>query len=251
MRHQPRSIAASFNVYNDATALRGALEMCQSYFDNIFVIHSGPGGAASTDGTMELLEEFGIKPVMADIQVGFGVIRSRLIHECGCDWAFIMDADERFFPALPILRCQGSERFPGHAKPNLVVTQKDDLIYPGKYLKDIIRDESIDAVKTIRRHWFGFDMRHPSENWEERKDWQLRIVRNVDHVNYETHVRMHERLIDTRTGGEPRHYTADDVGGPFHDHFHLHFRRVRPGHKEANEQNYSRLDRGEMMMLAP
>lgn len=242
------SIAAAFNVFNDAAPLRGALELCQSYFDNIYIIHSGPGGAVSTDGTMELLEEFGINPVMADIQHGFGAIRSRLIHECGCDWAFIMDADERFFPALPIIRCHGEERYPKHPVPALTVTKAQELIYPGKYLREMIARPGIDAVKTIRRHWFGFDMNHPAENWEKIKDWQMRVVRNVEHIGYAKDVRMHERLVDLRNNGEPKHATGDDVGGPFHDHFHLHFRRARPGHKEANEQNYDRLSRGEQML---
>lgn len=242
------SIAACFNVYNDAAALRGALEVCQSYFDNIYVIHSGPGGAVSTDGTMELLEEFGIKPVMEDIQHGFGIIRSQLIHGCGCDWAFIMDADERFFPMLPIIRAHGTDRYPNPPLPDLRVTVEAQLIYPGKYLREMIENSSIDAIKTIRRHWFGFDMRRPAENWEHIKDWQMRIVRNAPHIGYERGVRMHERLRDLRGNVEPRHLTGDTIGGPFHDHFHLHFRKARPGHKETNEQNYQRLERGEKML---
>src|SRR4051812_21836492 len=109
-------IAAAYNVFNDAAALRGSLEAAQGFFDNIYVIHSGPGGARSTDGTLELLEEFGIKPVFADMNDGFGVIRTRLIRECGEEWAFLLDADERFFPSLPVVRCGGSERYP--ANPN-------------------------------------------------------------------------------------------------------------------------------------
>jgi hypothetical protein len=245
-----KSIAACLNVYNDAAPLRGALEACQAYFDNIYVIHSGPGGAVSTDGTMEVLAEFGIKPVMADIQEGFGVIRTRLIHGCGCDWAFIMDADERFFPALPILRCHGTDRYPHVQEPALAVTRAQELIYPGKYLREMIEQPNIDAIKTIRRHWFGFDMQRPAENWERIKDWQMRIVRNVEHIGYASKVRMHERLTDLRSNNEPRHLTGDDIGGPFHDHFHLHFRRARPGHKEGNEQNYERLSRGETMLAS-
>lgn len=235
------SIAACFNVFNDAAALRGALETAQSFFDNIFVIHSGPGGAFSTDGTMEVLQEFGINPVLADMNVGFGVIRTRLIRECGCDWAFILDADERFFPMLQIMRCAGSERYPASPNPNLQVTKSHELIYPGKHLRELMNNRGIDAVKTIRRHWFDFTMTRPAENWQERKDWQMRIVRNVPHIGYSNGVKMHERLVDLRSGGEPKHATVDQFGGPFHDHFHLHFRKARPGHKEANEQYYSTL----------
>lgn len=242
-------IAACYNVYNDARALRGSLELASGYFDNIYVIHSSPGMVPSTDGTLELLEEFGIKPVMADINEGFGVIRSRLIHECGEDWAFIMDADERFFPSCPVLRCGGTDRYPAQLNPALSVTKRLELVSPGLHLRDLIRRKDIDAVKTIRRHWFDFSMTRPAENWEIIKDWQMRIVRNVEYITYASGVKMHERCVDLRNpDGEPRHVNGHEQGGPFHDHFHLFYRNAQPGHKEHNEANYSRLERGEPML---
>lgn len=238
-------IAAAYNVFNDAAALRGSLECSARFFDNIFVIHSGPGGAVSTDGTMELLEEFGIKPVMADMNDGFGVIRSRLIHECGEDWAFLLDADERFFPSQPAMTCLGSEIWQLNGpKPALTVTHRPELIHQGQHLRSLCALPHHDAIKTIRRHWFDFGMKQPSENWIERKDWQLRIVRNRAEIGYKTDVKMHEQIIDSRINDVPRHYTADDYGGPFHDHFHLFFRYAQPGKKEANEAYYERLAQG-------
>lgn len=245
------TIAACLNVYNDALALQGALESAARYFDNIFVIHSGPGGALSTDGTLEILEDFGIKPVFADIAEGFGVIRTRLIHECGCDWAFLLDADERFFPFQRVLRCAGTDRFPAVQEPKLRVTEYPNLVSPGLHLRDLIRHKHFDAIKTIRRHWFDFSMKRPCENWEQIKDWQMRIVRNVPHVGFERGTRMHERLIDYRIGQAPAHFTADGVGEPVHDHFHMHFRHARPGHKEANEANYRLMEAGQAMMPTP
>lgn len=243
------SIAACFNVFNDAPALRGALECASGYFDNIFVIVSPPGGEKNKDAeTCDLLREFGIEPKFGDIQEGFGVIRSRLIHECGCEWAFLLDSDERFFPSQPILRCEGSERYPDIQHPILKVTRQQDLIYQGQHVRELIKDSRYDAIKTIRRHWQDFSMRRPAENWETIKDYQLRIVRNTDRISYRTDVRMHERIWDCRTNGEPKHYTADPVGGPFHDHFHVFFRRARPGHKEENERRYDRLAKGESMI---
>lgn len=243
------SIAACFNVYNDAAALRGALENAQSFFDNIFVIVTPPGGEKNKDdATCDLLREFGIEPRYGDINEGFGVIRTRLIHECGCDWAFLLDSDERFYPSQPVLLCEGSERFPQHEFPKLKITRRPDLIYQGQHIRELIKDSRYDAIKTIRRHWQDFSMKRPSENWEIHKDWQLRVVRNVQHISYRSDVRMHERIWDTRTNGEPRHFTADVHGGPFHDHFHVFFRRARPGHKEENERRYDRLAKGEAMI---
>lgn len=243
------SIAACWNVYRDAKALRGSLELASSYFDNLFVILTPPGGEANKDDeTCDLLREFGIDPKFGDINEGFGVIRSRLIHECGCDWAFLMDADERFYPSQFQLRCEGDERYPGIRHPALTVRTSKELICPGNHLRELMKLPDIDAIKTIRRHWLTFDMKHPAQNWEQHPDWQLRIVRNVAEIGYERSRRMHERIIDKRRNGEPRSFQASVPGGPFHDHFHCHFRHAHPGTKERNEAEYQKLERGEPML---
>lgn len=245
------SIALVANVYNDALALRGLLETGARYFDNIFIVHAGPGGAKSTDGTIELCESFGATIVFDDIQRGFGVVRTRAIRECGCEWAFIMDADERFFPEVPILRCEGTDRY-GHphtmVDPKLTVTVEGSIIEQGAKLKQMIANPVAMAIRTSRRHWFDFTMRKPCENWMTIKDHQLRVVRNSPHIGYETGRVMHERLLDYRTNDCPVFLEQDDITGPFHDHFHMFFRRAQPGKKEANEQNYGRLERGEAML---
>src|ERR1700722_13140534 len=78
-KSMPESIALAGNVYNDAHALRGALETGARFFDNFFFVHSGPNGAYSTDGTIELLEKFGATVVFDDISKGYGVIRTRCL----------------------------------------------------------------------------------------------------------------------------------------------------------------------------
>jgi hypothetical protein len=200
----------------------------------------------STDGTIELCEDFGIKPVFDDINKGFGNIRTRLIHDCGCDWAMIMDADERFFPQIQVMTCEGTDRYPGHPNPKLSVTKKPDLIDQGAHIKNQINNNELMAIRATRRHWFDFSMTRPSENWMTVLDHQLRIVRNTPHIYYT--LNMHERLIDDRTGNTPRYLEQDPIGGPFYDHFHLWFRRTQPGHKEKNETNYARLSKGEKMI---
>src|SRR5262245_7613298 len=177
------SIALTCNVYNDAHALRGLLESGARFFDNIFILHSGPGGAHSTDGTIELCEKFGATLKFDDMERGFGAIRTRLIHDCGCDWAFILDADERFFPQINVIRCEGTDRY-GHGTfdPKLSVRHEKEIIDQGGHLRDIISDPSVMAVRTTRRHWFDFAMRRAAENWEIVWDHQLRIVRNVKEI---------------------------------------------------------------------
>lgn len=240
------SIAACYNVWRDAKALRGSLEASSGYFDNLFVIVTPPGGEKNKDDeTCDLLREFGIEPKFGDINEGYGVIRSRLIHECGCEFGMILDSDERFRPSQEILRCHGKERYPENPSPALTVEKSRELIYPGLTLKDVIKNGNIDAVMGVRRHWFDFSHKRPSQNWHDHPDWQLRIVRNRGEIQYKSSVRMHEQLIDTRTGQMPRHYVGENI---YWDHYHLFYRFAHPGTKERNEQNYDRLSRGEPML---
>jgi hypothetical protein len=247
------SIGLAVNVYNDCMALRGLLEIGSSYFDNIFIIHSGPNGAYSTDGTIELCEEFGIKPIFDDISKGYGVIRTRLLKESGCAWTAILDADERFYPTTKILKCEGSERWSPDKgfdrRMDLNVIDTGETSNQGKILKIIIQNESYMAVRTIRRHWMDFTFRNPSENFNIVKDYQLRIVRNDPNIHYEYGRKMHEHLVDDRTGQDPTFISADEFTGPVLDHYHCFFRAHRIGYKERNELNYNRLNRGEPMVV--
>lgn len=238
------SIAACINFYNDASALRGALESAAPFFDNIFTINAGPGGAYSTDGSIELCEQFGATVVYDDIQKGFGAIRSRLIHDCGCTWAFILDADERFHPKLPVMHCEGVESYPAVEKPNLSTFKRKDVHDQGAILRSIMGQPSIKAIRTSRRHWFDFTMNRPTQNWLRVMDFQLRIVKNAPEVGYQKDRVMHELLRDSTTGQDPVFVDS----GLFHDHYHMHFRRTIPGKKEWNEDNYQRLERGEEMI---
>lgn len=246
------SIALSCNVYQDAAALKGLLETSGSFFDNIYIIHSSPGGVPSTDGTMEVLEEYGIKPVMADINEGFGVIRSRLIHDCGCEWAFILDADERFHRYVPRMNCLGNDIWTLEKgfdiKLNLTVTKEETLINQGSRLRELIANPRNMAVRSIRRHWLDLEMNEPTQNWFHVRDHQLRIVRNHPSIGYKSEVKMHERLIDSRTGSEPVFAPDHEYNGIFHDHFHCHYRKLRPGHKQHNEVNWGKLTRGEPLI---
>lgn len=239
------------NFYNDVHALRGLLESSARYFDNLFLINSGPGGARSNDGSIELVEKSGATLVFDNMDRGFGAIRTRLIHACGCEWAFILDADERFLPQMNVMDCDGDGEWNiamGGEHPKLTVTVKKDVIDQGAHVKNLITNPETMAIRTTRRHWFDFTMRHPTQNWMKNRDHQLRIVRNSDEIRYVPDIRMHEQLIDTRTDKTPKYVPQDDYGGPFHDHFHVAFRLAYPGHKEFNELNYARLSRGELMI---
>lgn len=238
------SIAACINFYNDAAALRGCLESAAPFFDNIFCINSGPRGAHSTDGSIELCEQFGATVVFDDIQRGFGAIRSRLIHDCGCTWAFIMDADERFHSKIPVMHCEGVEKYPDTPAPNLSTFKQTEVHDQGAILRQAMTRAGIKAIRTSRRHWFDFTLNKPCQNWLHIQDWQLRIVKNLPEVGYQKDRVMHERLLDGETGQDPV-FASPNL---FHDHYHCFYRRTQPGKKEANEANYARLERGEEML---
>lgn len=238
------SIAACINFYNDAHALRGALESAAPFFDNIFTVNSGPGGRYSTDGSIELVESFGATVVYDDIQRGFGHVRSRLIHDCGCTWAFILDADERFHPKMPVMHCEGVDAYPQVPEPNLSTFKRADVHDQGAILRSLMERPGIKAIRTSRRHWFDFTLNRPTQNWLRIPDYQLRIVRNLPEVGYQTDRVMHERLLDHSTGNDP----VSMDSGLYHDHYHCYFRKTFPGTKEHNEANYSRLERGEVMV---
>lgn len=238
------SIAMACNFYNDAPALRGLLESAAPFFDNIFCINAGPGGAKSTDGSIELCEQFGATVVLDDIQRGFGAIRSRLIHDCGCTWAFILDADERFHPKMPAMHCEGVDKYPEIETPNLSTFKLNEVHDQGAVLKDCLARTEAKAIRTSRRHWFDFTLNKPCQNWLHIPDWQLRIVKNLPEVGYEKDRVMHERLLDESTGQDPAFLTPN----LFHDHYHCFYRRTQPGYKEAREKNYQRLERGEKMI---
>ncbi len=107
------------------------------------------------------------------------------------------------------------------------------------------------AIRTTRRHWADLEMNKPTQNWLRIPDHQLRIVRNLPNIQYKSDVKMHERLIDLHTGRDPVHAVQDDFEGLFHDHHHCYYRALRPNHKEHNEQNYSKLVRGEQLLENP
>lgn len=242
------SICCSINFHNEAHMLPGLLEQASRFFDNIFCIDAGIGGARSNDGSIEICERFGATVVSDDIENGFGRIRSRLIHDCGCTFAMLLDADERFFPQIEMLHCEGIESYPQIESPNLSVHGRGEIINQGAMIREWMSNPETMAIRSTRRHWFDFTMRRPCQNWLHIPDHQLRIVRNTPQIEYEHGIKMHERLIDKRTGGEPVNMQQDQYRGPFFDHFHMFVRRNFPGKKEGNEENYRRMERNEPMI---
>lgn len=241
------SLACAINLYNECNALPGALENAAQWADHIFVIHASPGMKPSSDGTMEILEKWGIKPVMADIMEGFGVIRTRLIKECGCDWAVVLDADERYMVNGKVLRCHGDEQFPHTLNPQNSVEVIDHNYAHMKWLRGVIdgAGDDYDAVRTCRRAWMDMSFKRPAQNWAKHPDWQLRIVKNNGHIGYSTDVRMHERIIDFRTNLGPKAFQIDDPERNLYtDHHNVFFKQMEAVQNTEDAATYDALDPG-------
>ena len=243
------SIGLVANVYNEIHALPGWLETHLPFFDDVRVLHAGPGGEYSNDGTIELLEKWRIPVEFCAIDEGFGVVRTKAIRMSPCDWVMLLDADERFYPIHRELTCIGKAT--PHSEVDAILQTYDfrnikvkapdwdnvarlgaDLqvnvgqVYDqGQILRDMLREhpnyDSYDAIVTIRRHWHDFSFKRPTQNWHTDPDWQMRLVRNNPNIYFDPTKRMHEQLCGV--GNMHRSY---GTVGPFFDHFHMHFKKM-------------------------
>lgn len=249
------------NVYNECNALPGWLETHLPYFDDVRIMHAGPGGSYSNDGTLELLEKWKVPVEFCAIDDGFGVVRTKTIHMSPCDYVMLLDADERFYPVHRILRCIGegtpqhevdwilqSYDFSGVNLPNWENIAKlgenlsvsvEGVYDQGAKLRELLENHKPDAFVSVRRHWHDLGLRRPTQNWEVLSDWQMRIVRNSPDIYFAPETRMHERLE-----GVNRRLVADMTRGPFFDHQHFHFKRMEQEQRRHDIIIYNAINEG-------
>jgi len=228
------------NMYNECNALPGWLETHLPFFDDVRVVHTGPQGELSNDGTLEILKKWNIPVIIDSIDDGFGAVRTRTIHSSPCEYVMLLDADERFYPVHRHLMCTGnptpwSEMDPiltsytsnkpdweaiGRLGASLCIDIKETY-NQGAWLREIITKEHPDAVCTIRRHWHDLSFRRPTQSWMLEPDWQMRIIRNDKSIYFDPDTPMHERLV-----GVGKVVRADFERGPFFDHFHFLFKKM-------------------------
>lgn len=233
------------NMYNEANALPGWLETHLSFFDDVRVLHAGPQGEYSNDGTIELLEKWKVPVEFCAIDDGFGAVRTRALRMSKCDYIMLLDADERFYHAHNVLTCDGqptpqnevdwilqSYDFRGVNLPNWENIGKlgeklrvnaSEVYDQGADLRLRLGSQSPDVAVTCRRHWHDLAMRRPTQNWYEIPDLQARTVRNDPSIYFDPAVRMHEQLM-----GGNKVMPCNPHYGPFFDHFHFHFKRMEP-----------------------
>lgn len=238
-----QTIAACCNIFNDAHALSGWIESASQWADHITVYHTGPQGEHSTDGTIEIAEAWGVDLKFGSIDEGFGCVRTKMVTMCPTDFVAILDADERIQKVAPRLVCFGDERYPDVPHPDLHV-QETGVYDQIAVLKSLLRPE-FDAIVTSRRHWFNFHWDAPCQNWFHHSDWQARILRCVPWVQYRADIRMHEQLVDVRSGTAPRWYqpTVENCEVYF-DHYHCHFKAMEAEQRSHDIAIYNCIHEG-------
>ncbi len=242
------SITMACNIYNECNAVHGLLESASQFFDELFFFHTGPGGKYSDDGTIEILEKWGVRLEFGSLDAGFGAVRTDLIHRSKCEWVMIMDADERFYPWVPVPSVEGGEKYPEVQKPNLKVTPNLQ-INQAELLRSLIVRPEFDVIRTCRRHWFDHTWTRPCQNWFDIADWQCRIVRNNGKIGYDTSIRMHERLI----GFEDHRmwkWNESQQRGPYHDHFHCWYKPMETEQRKQDIRYYDWLHSGSVSPFA-
>ena len=252
------------NIYQEANALPGWLELHTPYFNDVRVVHAGPQGVYSNDGTIEILEKWKIPILYTAIDEGFGVVRTLAMRSSPCDYTMLLDADERFYPLHRHMTCSGESTSALEVDSILASYDFHDLktVLPnwenvsrlgaklhvdfnstydqGERLREILETERPDAVCTIRRHWHDLSFTRPTQNWHEMPDWQMRIVRNHPDIYFDPNIRMHERLV-----GAQKIVHADMRRGPFFDHAHLFFKKMEIEQRSHDIAIYNRIHASE------
>lgn len=260
-----QTITAACNFYQECNALPGWLENVSQFADNIFLLHTGPGGKKSTDGSIEIAEKWGARLEFDSIDGGYGKVRSKLIHECKGDYVFIMDADERFYKLAPMLECTGQptpqkvvdailqsydnrdDKLPSNWEnlKNLGLdlrVEEIGMYDQGRFLREILDNMRPDMVCGIRRHWHDFSWKRPTQSWHELPDIQWRIIKNDPKIGFDPNKGMHESLQGFDHG---KVYYPDPNMGPFYDHYHLHFKRQEPEQRREDLRTYDAIAAGQ------
>lgn len=271
------TITFACNCYMESNSLPGWLEMATGFADDVFVLHAGPGGKKSTDGTIEILQKWRIRTLYDEIDKGFGYIRTRLLRECKTDYCCILDCDERFLQHAPLLKCagqptpqqvvdailgeysspvlQGYDTADGRSEPGKVPSNWENLKQlglglsvtqtgvhdQGGYLRGILDKQKPDVVAMIRRHWHDFTLRRPTQDWQRIPDYQYRLIRCDERIGFDPGKKMHEQL----RGFDPAKVArGHPLYGVLIEHHHLALKAQEPLQRVHDVAIYDAIHQG-------
>jgi hypothetical protein len=279
------SLGLVCNFYNEANALPGFLETHTPYFDAIHFYQSGPGGAESNDGSIEILEKWKMPILRGKIDDGFGMVRTAAIRSSPCDYVMLLDADERFFHHHQVMTCAG-ESTPAE--------EVDDLLYDysnpnfekdgPKARRQVVQeyDKSIDFLTCPSNFenmsqlganlsvsfgevynqgsWLRDFLQHGALDAVKtvRRHWHdftfKRPTQNW-HTNPDYQVRLVRNdpsiyfdpavRMHERLVGAENVYQPNFTHGPFFDHFHLHFKKMEAAQRRHDVAVYDSISKGD------
>lgn len=239
------SIGISSCFHREPDALPGFLESASQFFDEIVMISAPPPNVSHCEESIAIINKFGGKVLLGSVEHGFGVLRTRCIRESSCEWVAILDCDERFPSVRNTLTCHGNEKYPENPNPNVNV-QRGQSFDQGKALRSLIESApDFDAVVMPRYHFMDFSLKKAAQNFCDIKDYQCRLVRNSQHIGFKPERKMHEHLVDFRTGNEPnmiRQQPSEREIAIYH--FHVPFKKMSPEKNRLDMQTYQSLDKG-------
>ncbi len=238
-------VAATFR--DEANALPGFLESASAFFDHIFLADCSMDMTPSTDGSLDIIRKWGLPdPPAWNLSNGFGSVRSQLVHSSPTDWTVVLDIDERMHVTLPVMRCEGEDRYPAVMRPDLRVTKGLECFNHKQRLIDCILSAEKRGIKTVRfsrRHWFDATYTRPCENWMLIRDFQLRCMKSRSGVGFTEFPRMHERAWDYDLKRDPDYIEDDPIYGPFVEHLHCLYKPMEKDQRQADIAAYDALDK--------
>lgn len=278
------------NVYQEANALPGWLEAHLPYFDDMRVLHAGPQGAHSDDGTLEILEQHRIPVEFCAIDDGFGVVRTKAVRMSPCDWVMLLDADERFHATLPVLTCAGESTPPeivdsllyDYGNPNYdndgprdrqVIQDYDKSIdfdsCPSNFenmrllgAKLLVTESLFDKFNHVRmlRTIIENDdidaVKTIRRHWHDlgfgrpTQNWHTDPDYQIRIVRNNGKVGWDETRMHERLVGANNIYQPNHTNGPFFDHYHLYYKEMEAAQRQHDIRIYCAIAEGKVPPLS-
>ncbi len=243
------SLGLVVNFFNEPYALPGLIAQAPEMFDEIVFVSSPPDGKTDEE-SCEIVKASGHKLLHHTVSQGYGILRTWCISQSKCDWVMVGDADERVWASPPLLSVSGSDKWPKQKDPQVFTKVVQDSVDQKAMMYRLIQraeNEGCLAVCLSRRHWMQEPGKwdRPCQDWQHvENDWQLRLVKNSPYLCYDPEVRMHERLVDTRTWESPKYINGSLTEGPFIDHYSVHFKKMDPQKNQQDAETYEELSPG-------
>lgn len=249
------TIGCVCHFHSERHALPSFIPAAKAMFDEVVLVSSPMDGTPHCEESLAIARASGCKVILDTLSDGFGALRTRCISYSSCDWVMILDADERISSMPSTVKCGDGPKFPDVADPGLQLFFYKDWFNPRQLLRDAVMQADAEgslAVCLSRRHWLTApDGERPqgerpraAQSWHQHPDWQLRLLKNTQWLCYDPEVKMHEKLLDTRTWQEPKFLRVVSDQGPFIEHHSVHFKNMEPEQNAEDVRTYEALAPG-------